>query len=316
MEAGSMAESSTVDEVKIDMPMDPRPPEGYDRLASFMGYFPETAIFRRFATLNAKNILYLQAELFWLEEELEKVVKDDAQCTNGNRPLYSRDWYRLSHSEEHSDSNSKQWKIFMNIRKALKEYNTAILQQKELVKLDAPSSLALSAIKDWMESPRMGWVYLLGPDKDLWRKADVYELLALKRKEHDDLLSLWMIKFVRAWLHPMIGRHFKRDKSAQFMERSILTQDAILRITSVIALALSSILPLCSILILNTVHKVSVRLGIVAVFTVLFSLSLGLVTGARRVEIFAAAAAYAAVQVVFIAGDGQSSDINVPGKQP
>lgn len=76
------------------------------------------------------------------------------------------------------------------------------------------------------------------------------------------------------------------------MERSILTQDAILRITSVIALALSSILPLCSILILNTVHRVPVRLGIVAAFTVLFSLSLGLVTGARRVEIFAAAAAY------------------------
>ena len=234
-----MAESSTVDEVKIDMPMDPRPPEGYDRLASFMGYFPEAAIFRRFATLNAKNILYLQAELFWLEEELEKVAKDDAQCTNGNRPVYSRDWYRLSHSEEHPDSNSKQWKIFMNIRKVLKEYSrckplvilsvsfadqcmrkdTAILQQKELVKLEAPSSLALSAIKDWMESPRMGWVYLLGPDKDLWRKADVYELLALKRREHDDLLSLWMTKFVRAWLHPTIGRHFKvsiaRDISEQ-----------------------------------------------------------------------------------------------------
>jgi hypothetical protein len=76
------------------------------------------------------------------------------------------------------------------------------------------------------------------------------------------------------------------------MDRSILTQKAILRITSVIALGLSSILPLCSILVLNTVRKVPVRLGIIAVFTIIFSLSLGLVTGARRVEIFAAAAAY------------------------
>jgi hypothetical protein len=114
---------------------------------------------------------------------------------------------------------------------------------------------------------------------------------------------------------------FKRDKSAQFMERSILTQKAILRITSVIALGLSSILPLCSILVLNTVQKASVRLGIITAFTVIFSLSLGLVTGARRVEIFSAAAAYvcyghvalrltwnryAAVQVVFIAGNGPS----------
>jgi hypothetical protein len=103
------------------------------------------------------------------------------------------------------------------------------------------------------------------------------------------------------------------------MQRSTLTQESILRITSAIALALSSMLPLCSILALNAVRRVQVRLGIIAAFTVVFSLSLGLLTGARRVEIFSAAAAYvydqtdelvltwfryAAVQVVFIAGDG------------
>ncbi len=75
------------------------------------------------------------------------------------------------------------------------------------------------------------------------------------------------------------------------MERSIVTQKAILRMTSVITLGLSSILPLCSILVLNTVQRVSVRLGIIAVFTVIFTLCLGLVTGARRVEVFSAAAA-------------------------
>lgn len=105
------------------------------------------------------------------------------------------------------------------------------------------------------------------------------------------------------------------------MQRSILTQKSILRITSAIALALSSILPLCSILVLSAVRRVQVRLGIIAAFTVVFSLSLGLVTGVRRVEIFSAAAAYvydqidellltfnsyAAVQVVFIAGNGPS----------
>lgn len=75
------------------------------------------------------------------------------------------------------------------------------------------------------------------------------------------------------------------------MERSVVTEKTILRITSVIALSLSSILPLCSILILNTVHRVPVRLGIIAIFTIVFSGCLGLVTGARRVEIFAASAA-------------------------
>ena len=45
-----------------------------------------------------------------------------------------------------------------------------------------------------------------------------------------------------------------------------------------------------------------VRLGMIAVFTALFATSLGLLTNAKRVEIFAATAAYAAVLVVFISG--------------
>jgi predicted hotdog family 3-hydroxylacyl-ACP dehydratase len=47
----------------------------------------------------------------------------------------------------------------------------------------------------------------------------------------------------------------------------------------------------------------AVRLGTIAVFMVLFAISLGLLTNARRVEIFAATAAYAAVLVVFVSGD-------------
>ena len=87
--------------------------------------------------------------------------------------------------------------------------DTAILQQKELVKLQPPGTLALSHLIDWMESPKMGTVYLLGLERDLWTKTQPYELLALKRREHDDLLSSLITKIVRAWLHPAIGRYFK-----------------------------------------------------------------------------------------------------------
>lgn len=41
----------------------------------------------------------------------------------------------------------------------------------------------------------------------------------------------------------------------------------------------------------------------IAAFTVLFAVSVGLLTNAKRVEIFAATAAYAAVLVVFVSGD-------------
>lgn len=47
----------------------------------------------------------------------------------------------------------------------------------------------------------------------------------------------------------------------------------------------------------------SVRLVMLAAFTTLFAVSVGLLTNAKRGEIFGATAAYAAVLVVFVSGD-------------
>ena len=59
-----------------------------------------------------------------------------------------------------------------------------------------------------------------------------------------------------------------------------------------------------------------IRLGSIAAFTALFSISLGLLTNAKRAEIFAATAAYTAVLVVFISGDlGNSGSRSVNGRQ-
>lgn len=44
------------------------------------------------------------------------------------------------------------------------------------------------------------------------------------------------------------------------------------------------------------------RLGLIAGYTMAFAICVGLVTKARRSEVFAACAAYAAVLVVFVSG--------------
>jgi hypothetical protein len=62
-------------------------------------------------------------------------------------------------------------------------------------------------------------------------------------------------------------------------------------------------LPISSIIILYFISSMAARLAIVTLFTALFALSLALVTGAKRVEIFAATSAFAAVQVVFLSGN-------------
>lgn len=45
------------------------------------------------------------------------------------------------------------------------------------------------------------------------------------------------------------------------------------------------------------------RLGLIAGYTVAFALCVGLLTNARRSEVFGACAAYAAVLVVFVSGN-------------
>lgn len=61
-----------------------------------------------------------------------------------------------------------------------------------------------------------------------------------------------------------------------------------------------------AILALNYVQSQDWRVALTRIFTTLFAGSVGLLTTARRVEVFAATAAYAAVLVVFVSGHGPS----------
>jgi hypothetical protein len=54
------------------------------------------------------------------------------------------------------------------------------------------------------------------------------------------------------------------------------------------------------ILALYFVNSMIHRIGLVIVFTTVFSVALALFTGAKKVEVFSATAAFAAVEVVYI----------------
>lgn len=74
------------------------------------------------------------------------------------------------------------------------------------------------------------------------------------------------------------------------------------RITRVVAVVMSSILPILSIVILYFVQSINIRIGLIIIFSVLFSAVIALVSDARNAEVMAATAAYAAVLVVFVSG--------------
>ena len=94
---------------------------GYPRLATTIEAQPENSIYRRFGALNAQNLLYLQAELQWLEIELREQQVLDNQDTQGNGHKYATNWYWLKESE--GTSNENQFRLVLKIRAVLKEYS-------------------------------------------------------------------------------------------------------------------------------------------------------------------------------------------------
>ncbi len=92
---------------------------GYPKVAAFMGLKPGFNIFRRFGALNARNLLYMQAELNELELELQEIAIEDATCEDPKRLLYATRWRDLNEGRD-----DVQWKMVLRIRERLKEYST------------------------------------------------------------------------------------------------------------------------------------------------------------------------------------------------
>lgn len=96
--------------------------QGYAKIAGFMGEHLESAMIERFSDINLQNILYLQAEIHGLREDLRKL---EAQTTtrgleeHKNFPL---DWYTLAHTEENNHTN-EQWQKVLQLRPRLREYS-------------------------------------------------------------------------------------------------------------------------------------------------------------------------------------------------
>jgi hypothetical protein len=82
--------------------------KGYPKLAGQIELRPQLAIFRRFGSLNALNLLYLQADLALFQNELEHQQGVDNRSGDPRKLEYATSWYRLSTSVENGDDSQLQ----------------------------------------------------------------------------------------------------------------------------------------------------------------------------------------------------------------
>ncbi|CAG8977261.1 hypothetical protein HYALB_00009358 [Hymenoscyphus albidus] len=269
--------------------------EGYPALAALQGTYPQLGIYRRFATLNARNLLYLQAELVNLERDLEEYTEKDCRSEDARRRLCNKNWHYLSKKEQ--GLAGSQWHTMLRIKEKLKEYNDCLLQQRQLTSFHEPEAGNLEFLNEWLRDPRHGKSALEGLDRQVWK--DGRDLLVAKPDGlADDSLTRILRKYLTFPFHILWSRY----RSPVDVENGIYKYDeeAVIRLANVIGMAVSALLPVLAVVVLYFVHDMLKRLAMVAMFTVIFSLALMATTKARRIEIFAATAAFASVQVVFI----------------
>ncbi|KAK4188183.1 hypothetical protein QBC35DRAFT_550175 [Podospora australis] len=252
----------------------------------------EGFIFRRFDRLSARNLLHLEGKLAYLEWKLEQ-ADQQALESHDNEALRSlRAWEAF---EENARDTSRpehlSMKIANEIQQTLKEYQDALSRQHQISSLGQPEERVLEVLRDHRS-------LLAGLANR--RLDDSNDLVAVRPPADKDLLSRflqnhWMFKTTKV------------DPDTDHIKESHVTWAA-----GIISTVVAAFLLVGAIVMLRLLASENhdLQLGLIAMFVALFAASVAILTNAKRAEIFASSAAYAAVLVVFVStspGGGEGS---------
>jgi hypothetical protein len=164
--------------------------------------------------------------------------------------------------------------------------------------MQAPDRRPLAAFRDFLNgatgSGKDGIAMLLLGGRARAFLEDADDLVALIKPAEEDHLSRFLQNH---WL-------FRQRRTDDPLDRTTIHKNShVVHTIAVLALTIAAILLIGAIVNLYLVPDPKAKLGLVAMYTLLFASSVALCTNARRAEVFAATAAYVAVLVVFVSGD-------------
>ena len=125
--------------------------------------------------------------------------------------------------------------------------------------------------------------------------SNPHDLVALRVPAAQDRLSDFIQK--------NFGVLFKTSHDSGGRGQILISHATLSMFSTILSLLLASILLFGAIISLSVIGSKPALPGMLCFWTVLFAACVGLLTDARRDQVFAATAAYAAVLVVFISGN-------------
>jgi hypothetical protein len=274
--------------------------EGYPSLAAFIASDKELAVYRAFDRLNARNLLYAQSELLYLEEKLDALDRADSEAEPGSALRSSaRSWEVLQRKANGHDE--ERLKCVLRLREAIKEYSEQyqeqrklknisvadelddmLLNQSQILNLERPHRRVSMVMRKWFF--RYKAPALSGPEEELF--DNLHDLVALRPARDRDRLSLFLRRFGYFFRHR--DRHDIPESWADFR---YFPESRVARTVNIISTLVAGGLLVGAIVTLSYVQPLHIRLGLVCVFAFMFAASLALLTNSTQAEVFGASAA-------------------------
>jgi hypothetical protein len=162
-----------------------------------------------------------------------------------------------------------------------------------------PSRRVLSTFRDYvngeaLQIPGMDRVPIISGRAKKFLEDDV-DLIALRKPKDDGVFSAILQDY---WI-------FRKRKATDPFDRTTIHSNRhVERTVAAISMIIAALLLIGATIALSLITNDKTRLGTIAGFTFLFALSMLLLTNSSKAEIYGATAAYAAVLVVFVSGNG------------
>ncbi|KAK5705532.1 hypothetical protein LTR97_002651 [Elasticomyces elasticus] len=300
---------------------------GYPRLAAFQCSEDNFGLYRAFDYLHSRTILDLQAELSCLEQELELLdgldVHPDATPDNLEGSLRLKDRAHDIEACLKPGSARTRVTVLKDIRDTLDEYDRLLVNARAVSSFQRPSNRVYRNVRKYMHNTKP----LCDADmRSIRCKEDIITLRQGREYANFDGVVERALRCVDVHILQPIFKTKKPPLEVCPPARFLCTPElhkkttnkyihyySSSRINRVVGMIITVVIFILLIVPVITMYRLTSfgnqattldAVGILIVFTMLFSAAMSLLTKASRHELFAASAAYCAILVVFISNFG------------
>ncbi|OCL02525.1 hypothetical protein AOQ84DRAFT_401166 [Glonium stellatum] len=283
-------------------------PNGFPRLAAFQSSEANFSLYRSFSYLHSRLLLDLQDEITCLEKELDDVDWDD----DGEDRLQSRE-IDVQKAKDEGNVRSRRH-IMAEIKSKLMEYDEILIKARELESFQRPSDRNYRSVRRYYHNTKP----LMDAEMDSIRSKE--DIVSLRNGREwasfdgcvESMLQRFDSRFLQ-WLfrtnEPPLQKYFRTPELRKKTTNKYINFYSSSRVDTLVGILITIIIFILLVLPVTTMYHLASfntqkstfdAVGVLIVFTLLFSAAMSLLTKAARHELFAASAAYCAILVVFI----------------